>query len=113
VATGTDRIGEIHFCNFSYQPDSRLRIDTSITWRSIWLALITLQETIGNRALTRDAGKQKQSEREYYEKVIGSHLRRDVRRRLRSSPNQHHVVNDEFKPVDKLKYQQHHNLDHR
>jgi len=50
----------------------------------------------------RPQAKRKQSEREYYETIIGSHLQHDPDRRLRSSANQHHLVTGDFKPGDNL-----------
>src|SRR5207253_3791644 len=46
--------------------------------------------------------KRNQSERKYYETIIGSHLRHDPYRRLRSSANKHYLVNDNVKPGDDL-----------
>ena len=47
----------------------------------------------------RPQAKRKQSEREYYETIIGSHLQHDPDRRLRSSANQHHLVTGDFSPA--------------
>jgi hypothetical protein len=50
-------------------------------------------------------------ERQYYENIIRSNLRRDSVGRLRPNANQHQLVNGNFKAVDKLdddRCEQHH-----
>ena len=62
--------------------------------------------------LLESAGKTNtQTEREYYETVIGSHLRRNADRRLRSSTNRHDLVNDNFKPGNNFDDEPSHNFD--
>jgi hypothetical protein len=45
--------------------------------------------------------------------MLSSHLQRDLDGRLRSSTNEHHVVNDNFKSDNKLKYEQQHDDFHQ
>src|SRR5260370_20987577 len=52
------------------------------------------------RSLETQANQKR--ERQYYENIISSNLRRDSVSRLRSSANQQQLVNDELKPVGKL-----------
>src|SRR2546423_11023152 len=109
---------EIQFGNFSYQANPGLRLDNQVPVDPFSCSG-TWYEPIGDSGgLLESAGKANtQTEREYYETIIGSHLRRDPHRYLRSSTNRHHLVTDNFKSGDnfddqhRFNYQQFGNCD--
>ena len=93
----------IHFGNFSYQATPGLRLDIKVSGDSFFSprhVAGTVDESGGDH--WRRQAKRKQSEREYYETIIGSHLRHDPYRRLRSSANRHHLITDNVKPGNDL-----------
>src|SRR2546423_15512075 len=87
--------------NFSYQANPGLRLDSQVPVDP-FLPRHVVESHGKSGDYWRAQAKQTQSEREYYETIIGSHLRRNADRRLRSSTNRHHLVTDNFKPGHKF-----------